>query len=84
MTGATSSLLARPCTQRLFLISITENEAAGAKISDGGNSSAVAGRPEHATKKMTSKNTSKTGSAAEIVVKPQKGTSLKVTPDLNV
>jgi len=27
MTGATSSLLARPCTQRLFLISKTENEA---------------------------------------------------------
>ena len=27
MTGATSSLLAQPCTQRLFLISKTENEA---------------------------------------------------------
>ena len=33
---------------------------------------------------MTSKNDSKTGSAAEIVVKPQKGTTLKVMPAPNV
>jgi len=30
--------------------------------------------------KMTSRNASKTGSAAGIVVKPQKGTTLKVMP----
>ena len=34
--------------------------------------------------KMTSKNASKTGSAAGIVVKPQKGTTLKVMPAPNV
>jgi len=34
--------------------------------------------------KITSKNASKTGSAAGIVVKPQKGTTLKVMPTLNV
>ena len=33
---------------------------------------------------MTSKNASKTGSAAGIVVKPQKGTTLKVMPAPNV
>jgi len=33
--------------------------------------------------KMTSRNASKTGSAAGIVVKPQKGTTLKVTPAPN-
>jgi len=49
-------------------------------ISDGGNSSRVAGRPEHATRKLLSK----TGSAAGIVVKPQKGTTLKVMPAPNV
>ena len=34
--------------------------------------------------KITSKNASKTGSAAGIVVKPLKGTTLKVMPDPNV
>ena len=34
--------------------------------------------------KMTSKNASKIGSATGIVVKPQKGTTLKVTPAPNV
>ena len=33
---------------------------------------------------MTSKNASKTGSAAGIVVKPQKGATLKVMPASNV
>jgi len=33
---------------------------------------------------MTSKNASKIGSAAGIVVKPQKGTTLKVMPAPNV
>ena len=33
---------------------------------------------------MTSKNASKTGSAAGIVVKPQKGTNLNVIPAPNV
>ena len=34
--------------------------------------------------KMTSRNASKTGSAAGIVVKPQKGTTLKVMPAPNL
>ena len=34
--------------------------------------------------KMTSKNASKTGSATGIIVKPQKGTTLKVMPAPNV
>jgi len=45
---------------------------------------AVTGPREHATRKMTSRNASDTGSAAGIVVKPQKGTILNVMPGPNV
>ena len=45
---------------------------------------AVTGPREHATRKMTSRNASDTGSAAGIVVKPQKGTILNVMPSPNV
>jgi hypothetical protein len=46
------SLLARPCTLQLYLISKTKNESQAAKISDsGGNSSRVAGHPEHTARK---------------------------------
>ena len=83
--GATSSLLARPCTQRLF--SYFQNW----KWSLRGEDFRCSRKFKQSRRlfwtryeKMTSRNASKTGSAAGIVVKPQKGATLKVMPAPNV